>query len=155
MKRKIAALLFVLALPLLATMPAGASANGPGPNCAHFGSNGNPSSPAYGGDQTSAGMVVLAQLNAPTCKNITYTATAYTTDGHKINSQSLQGNGTSTLRFQVVVSQNATPSQQICGTVTSSSDDGKVFDQIPSASSCQFVGGLLNLNGGIGQGGWT
>jgi hypothetical protein len=154
MRRTFIALLLALGLPLVAALPGGAAPKGPGPNCAQI-QKGNPVySTALG--TIPATFEVDVTLAAPSCSNIVYIATVYATSangGRPIFAQSKSGDGTSSgLRFQFQVP--GAP-QNICGTVTSNSNDGRAFDQIPSLTEngCP-IGGALILDGGSGGSTW-
>ena len=153
--RAIAPLMLAMALPLLAAAPSSAALRSGGPRCAQI----MQGIPAYAQFPTATPpvpptlFVNPVTLGAASCKNLTYTATVYSTTGQVLATQSLPGDGTSsTLAFSVPVP--GAPSA-ICGTVTSQSSNGKIIDMIPSTTDTQCAtGGYLTLGGGSGASSW-
>jgi hypothetical protein len=151
-----AALLLALGLPLLAVAaPAGATSQS-APACAQF-VRGDPSYNNTVFPDGTAAMFVNVFLQAPSCKGVTYTATAYDPATGQVFTAGRRGDGTNPLVLAVVVT-NAAGS--ICGTASTfkgaGDDAGSVaLDLIPQPAIAPCtIGGPLSLNGGSGAGGW-
>lgn len=96
----------------------------------------------------TATMFINLNLAGVACKNIAYTATAYTMSGQQLASQTVTGDGTSSV-VQFAVPVPGAPAQ-VCGLVSQAGNHS--LPETP-LNGC-VIGGLLLLNGGSGASHW-